>query len=103
MLQLTTTVQLHQVKANCNTNINILSIDLCLFAMEIIYHSHYSLKARGKESSFTNINMPKRKLKPKASVQWKQDQSTNRKSINKREKHKRGNYEHHPKDTPQKA
>jgi len=48
--------------------------------------------------------MPKRKLKPKASVQWKQDQSTNRKSINKRKKHKRGgDYEHHPKETPQKA
>ena len=76
MLELTTT--LHQVKTNCNTNINILSIELFLFAMKIIYHSHHSSKA--KKQFHKQINMPKRKLKPKASRQWKLYQSTNRRS-----------------------
>jgi len=63
MLQLTTTVQQHQVKANCNTNINILGIELFLFAMEIIHHSHHSSTARGKEAVSQTYKYAQKKIK----------------------------------------
>ena len=59
-----------------------------------------------KRQFHKQINMPKRKLKPKASGQWKLYQSTNRKSVlllTKDRNIEGGNYEHHPKETPQKA